>query len=76
MLELVECRSDWEYAQRPQAFTWQGQRLGVQQVISQFRTPDGTCFLISTFEADCFNLFYNEHLDQWIIQPTQSKESA
>ena len=72
----VECRSDWEYAQRPVAFTWQEQRLEVQAVIAEYRTPAGIHFLVSTSEAGDFELVYHEHSDQWIIQPNPSKESA
>jgi hypothetical protein len=74
--ELVECRSDWEYAQRPLAFTWEGKRLKVQEVLKEFRTPAGSHFLVGTSEDGNFELTYNENLDQWTIQPQAAKESA
>ena len=76
MSELVECRSDWEYAQLPLAFTWQGQRLVVQEVIAEQRTPEGKHFLVRTSKDGSFELIYNEQLDQWSIQPQAAKESA
>jgi hypothetical protein len=76
MSAQVECRSDWEYAQRPVAFTWQDQRLEVYKLITEYRTPAGNHFLVSTIEAGVFELVYNKHSDQWIIQPKPSKESA
>jgi hypothetical protein len=76
MTDDVECRSDWEYAQRPLAFTWQGQRLVVQEVIAEQRTPEGKHFLVHTSQDGSFELIYNEQLDQWSIQPQPAKESA
>ena len=76
MKDLVECRSDWAYAQRPLAFTWQGERLAVQEVIAEQRTPEGNYFLVRTSQDGSFELTYNEHLDQWTIQPQTAKESA
>jgi hypothetical protein len=74
--ELVECRSDWAYAQRPLAFTWQGRRLTVQEVITRERTPTGIDFLVRTDEDELFTLSYNENTDQWNIQQQAFKESA
>ncbi len=76
MAELVECRSDWAYAQRPLAFTWQGRRLTVQEVITRERTPTGIDFLVRTNEDELFTLSYNENTDQWNIQQQAFKESA
>jgi hypothetical protein len=44
---LVECRSDSAYAGRPLAFTFQGQRFEVADVLSRWRAPDGTGFRVS-----------------------------
>jgi hypothetical protein len=74
--ELVECRSDWAYAQRPLAFTWQGRRRTVQEVITGERTPTGIDFLVRTNEDELFTLSYNENTDQWNIQQQAFKESA
>lgn len=76
MAELVECRSDWAYAQRPLAFTWQGQRWQVQEIITGKRTPTGIDFLVRTIEDELFTLSYNENADQWNIQRQAIKESA
>ena len=76
MAELVECRSDWAYAQRPLAFTWQGQRRQVQEIITGKRTPTGIDFLVRTNEDELFTLSYNENADQWNIQRQAIKESA
>ncbi len=76
MKDLVECRSDWKYAQHPLAFTWQGERLVVQEVFAEQRTPEGNHFLVRTSKDRNFELMYNEQLDQWSIHPQAAKESA
>ena len=76
MAELVECRSDWAYAQRPLAFTWQGHRRQVKEIITSQRTPTGIDFLVRTNEDELFTLSYNENTDQWNIQRQAFKESA
>ncbi len=35
-MDLVECRSDTEYADRPLALTWQGIRLEVAEILPEF----------------------------------------
>jgi hypothetical protein len=72
----VECRSDWAYAQRPLAFTWQGRRLVVKAILAEQRTPEGLHFLVSTNEDGNFELIYEQDSDHWTIQPQPAKESA
>jgi len=72
---LVECRSNSEYAERPLAVYWQGERLEVAEIISRWRTPQGKWFRIRTRkllskEDQIFDIFYNEANDAWqISQP-------
>jgi hypothetical protein len=73
---LVECRSEVEYPQRPLAFSWQGQRLTVQKIIAEKRTPDHKVFRVLTPEGEVFELAYSPDLDQWTIHPISTKESA
>jgi hypothetical protein len=76
MNDRVECRSENEYAQRPLAFYWTGQRLLVSEVLTEARTPLGKSFWVRTAELNSFELTYIEYLDQWHIQPISSKENA
>ena len=76
MDQIVECRSDWVYAQRPLAFHWQGQRRVVQKIIADWRTPQGIQFLVCMEDNEFFELSYTESLDQWNIQPHAAKERA
>ena len=73
-LTQVECRSDSEYAERPLAVYWQGERLEIVEIISRWRTPDGKWFRVRTQklpskEGQIFDLFYNEMNAAWQISP-------
>ena len=63
----VECRSEAAYAERPLAFTWQGQRQEVAQVLDGWRTPVGKGFRVRTQDGSVFTLLYDEHDDVWQI---------
>jgi hypothetical protein len=71
----VVCRSDSEYAERPVALFWQGERLEIVEILSRWRTPEGKCFRVKaqklpSQEEQIFELFYHEVDDMWhISQP-------
>lgn len=67
MEDQVECRSDSEYAGRPLAFFWQGQRLEVSDVLAQWRTPRGKAFRVRVLGDLVFELFYDESFDTWTV---------
>lgn len=67
MIELVECHSGYEYAERPTALWWQGQRLEVAEVEERWRIPGGKCFRVRTAEGLVFNLTYVELYDEWRV---------
>jgi hypothetical protein len=66
-MDIVECRSDGDYAGRPLALHWQGKRLEVAQVINSWRKPEGKCFRVSTADGEVFELTYLEAQDFWVI---------
>lgn len=66
---VVECRSDYAYAQRPTALVWEGRRLEVASLQAEWRTPAGRHFRVRTAEGRVFELRYVEQLDEWQIQP-------
>ncbi|MFN3309008.1 MAG: hypothetical protein ACK44E_07340 [Anaerolineales bacterium] len=69
-MELVECHSEYEYAEKPIAFWWQGQRLEIRQILDRWRVPGGKCFRVRTEDDQIFELFYGELFDEWrIYQP-------
>jgi len=71
--DRVECHSGYEYAQRPIAFYWEGDRLEIEEIIASWRHPDGKCFSVRAVNNDLFDLAftlqYNQVNDQWRIQP-------
>ncbi len=64
----VECRSDTEYAERPIALHWQGQRLEIAAILSRWRTPAGKGFRVRTADEQIFDLNYDETTTDWQIQ--------
>lgn len=66
-MELVECHSEYEYAEKPIAFWWQGQRLEIRQILDRWRVPGGKCFRVRTEDDQIFELFYGELFDEWRI---------
>ena len=65
---LVECRSDSEYAERPVALYWQGQRLVIVEILSRWRKPDGKIFRVRTTDQQLFELTYDLSADRWLVE--------
>ncbi|MGW8250160.1 MAG: hypothetical protein ACWGO1_05925 [Anaerolineales bacterium] len=68
MNEVVECRSDSTYAERPVAFTWAGSRLDVSEIVRRWRSPGVRGFRVRASTGGSFELLYDEHNDTWSIQ--------
>jgi hypothetical protein len=68
MDEAVLCYSGNEYAERPTALRWQGQRLEITTLLAIWRTPEGKAFRVVTQDNQEFELFYDEQSDTWFIQ--------
>jgi hypothetical protein len=67
MAEFVECHSDYTYAERPIALTWDGRRLEIVKILAQRRTPDEKRFRVRTSDEQEFELSYREAVDEWRI---------
>ena len=67
MSELVECRSGHSYALRPTALTWQGKRLRVQEILSEWRTPLGKHFRLIAEDGQVFEVIFMEYSAEWQI---------
>ena len=67
MPDLVECHSGHEYAERPVAVNWDGQRLEVEEVLDRWRIPGAHCFRVRTAGGRVFELFYGELYDEWRV---------
>jgi hypothetical protein len=68
-MDSVECRSDVEYADRPLALTWQGQRLEIAEILGRWRAPNEKGFRVKTTDGQAFELVFREILDNWLIRP-------
>lgn len=69
MSDRVECHSGYEYAERPVALHWEGERLEIAQVEAQWSIPGGKKFRVRTAGGQRFELFYGELYDEWRISP-------
>ena len=67
--ELVECRSDSHYAERPLSLEWEGQRLEIAEILSRWRGHGERGFRVQTADKQVFELTYREVPDEWTIQP-------
>jgi hypothetical protein len=67
-MNLVECHSDSQYAERPTALIWQGERLEITQILKRWRSPAGVGFQIQVQSGARFELFYDEAGDSWQIE--------
>jgi hypothetical protein len=67
MTEIVECHSDYEYAERPISLTWNGQHLAISEIIDRWHIPGARCFRVRTVDGQVFELFYGELYDEWRI---------
>jgi hypothetical protein len=67
-MEIVECRSDSGYAERPLALNWQGRRLEIAEIVSRWRGPAEKGFRVRTADGQAFELTYREIPDEWQIR--------
>jgi hypothetical protein len=68
MGQIVECHSDYAYAEKPVALEWEGQRQAIIQILAEWRTPGGKHFRVMTNNCQLFELIYEEAADEWQIQ--------
>jgi len=78
MAELVECHSDFTYAEKPVALTWEDRHLEIVKILVQWRTPQARHFRVQTADGQEFELIYHVAIDehpetpsgqQWQIHP-------
>jgi hypothetical protein len=65
--DLVECHSEYEYAERPIALHWESQRLVIAEVEDAWRIPGAKCFRVRVEDGRRFELFYGEMYDEWRV---------
>ena len=54
----VECHSGYTYADRPRAFKWEGERVVVEVVESEWQTPKYKHFIVRSEQNQLFELIY------------------
>jgi hypothetical protein len=67
MNDQVFCQSSSEYAERPTAFEWEGNRLEIAKILNRWRTPQKKVFQVLTTDERLFVLGYNETTESWEI---------
>jgi len=65
---IVECYAGTRYPERPRAFLWEGERVAVEEVERQWRTPAGPAFRVRSADGRRFTLAYDEAADVWDVQ--------
>jgi len=70
-MDIVECRSDSEYAERPLSLIWEGRRYEIAEILARWRGPSEKGFRVKTVDGQAFELTYREIADEWQIQPIQ-----
>ncbi len=66
--EVVECYSGQTYAERPLAFYWEGERFEITEILSRWRSPGETYFLVRVEDDRIFQLVYYDTEDVWSIE--------
>lgn len=57
MTLAVECYSGSQYAERPTALTWEGERLEITAIVKRWRRPEERCFRVRTAISVCLICF-------------------
>lgn len=68
-MDIVECHSGYEYAERPTALHWRNEWLEIEAVEQQWRTPEGKCFRVRAANGMVFMLINDERSGEWRIDP-------
>lgn len=68
-MDIVECRSDTEYAERPLSLIWQGCRYEIAEILARWHGPGEKGFCVKTINGFAFELTYLEISDSWHVQP-------
>ena len=68
-MDIVECLSGNEYADRPLALTWGRQKLEIAAIIAQWHGPNEKGFRVQAVNGQVFELIYREVPDEWNVRP-------
>ncbi len=76
MTGKVECYSGADFAERPRAFDWNGERHQVQTVLASWQNPTGPRFRVRTEGNLTIELSYSRSHDRWCIRPVPESAAA
>jgi hypothetical protein len=65
---VVECHSGYTFPDRPKAIYKDNERLEVETIETEWRSPEGKFFRVKTMNGSIFELFYDEASDNWQIR--------
>jgi hypothetical protein len=68
MNDMVECHSEYEYPERPVAIHWQGRKLEISRILTEWLAPNEKRFLVEVGDNQLFTLVYDQACDEWQIQ--------
>jgi hypothetical protein len=68
MDELVESYAGYMSPERPRAFTWQGERIEIAEILVTGRLPGEHWFKVRSSGGEVFDLTYTTESDEWHIQ--------
>ncbi|MBI2845779.1 MAG: hypothetical protein HYX86_04445 [Chloroflexi bacterium] len=71
----VEAYSGARFGERPRAFFWRGERIEIQEVEKEWRSPLGEHFQVRTAQGRRYQLVYDQESDQWFLS-SPFKEGA
>ncbi len=61
----VRCRSEYRYAQEPQALVWDGQWVRVERIVARWHTPSGPLFRLLGADGHLYEIRHLEDGAQW-----------
>lgn len=64
----VECHSGHTYAQRPIAFWWEDERLEIEAIEAEWRSPTEKHFRVKTQQGAVYEVIYDQASDAWQIR--------
>lgn len=66
--EIVHCHAGWRYPEHPISVFWDSAWVEVEQVLTEWKTPEGIVYCISTKEGKQLKLIYYLERDGWVIE--------
>ena len=69
MKKIVQCHSDFRYAEKPVSFQFAGETYKINRILSEWKSEDGYQFMVFTEQKNIFQLLYDEAQEQWLIKP-------